>query len=236
MESVWTTKTSLYTGSPTLKPMTTETGYNPTRHEYTPTPTPGGCHCHGASSESSGMEHGGCGMAMTFQNSYDGVPVLIDGAVARSSGEFAGAIFAIFFLTILFRGLLYLRSYLEKTRWAKPAPARAMARLQEDDSDVELRNIDGEEPLKEHQNMPNHHRRSKVQPWNWERECGRFAMTVITSALGYAVMLITMTFVVVSFPRRLHRGYRSADFLGILFCGCCRPCFCGVASGKVRGR
>jgi hypothetical protein len=230
MESAWTTKTSLYTGSPTLKPMTTETGYNPMRHEYTPTPTSGGCHCHGGgSSASSGMEHGGCGMAMTFQSSYDGVPILIDGAVARSSGEFAGAIFAIFFLTILFRGLLYLRSYLEKTRWT-PAPARVMTRLQEDDSDVELRNIDGEEPLKEHQIRPSHRRRLRAQPWNWERECGRFALTVVTSALGYAVMLITMTFVVVSCPRWLHGSYHDVDlfrgtFLRLLRALLSRSCF-----------
>ncbi|KAA8900323.1 Ctr copper transporter family-domain-containing protein [Sphaerosporella brunnea] len=201
MESAYTTKTSLYTGSPTLTPMTTETGYSPTRHAYTPEAAPGGCHCHSSDSSSGGSGHSGCGMAMTFQTSYEGVPVLIDGAVARNPGEFAGAMFAIFFLAVLFRGLLYLRSLLEKTRWSPramkgKAAAAAAAAATDDVSEMEMASVEGEAaPLKETARTKRR-RRSGVQPWNWEREGGRFALTVVTAALGYLVMLITMTYVV----------------------------------------
>ena len=97
-----------------------------------------------------------------FKIPFKDVPILFEGVEPRSTSEFWGAVIIIFLLSVVLRGLVILRSYLEESYWG---PAKG---------------------------------KSGVQEFGLMRDLGRAGLTFITALLGYAVMLITMTYVAVS--------------------------------------
>jgi hypothetical protein len=119
-------------------------------------------------------------MTMTFQTDYHDVPILFDGVTAQNDGQFAGAILVIIAIAMVFRALVFWRADLERRRWG--AGCEFEMKVQERRAKVE--------------GVP---RRCTAQPWRWEREMGRLGLTLVTATIGYAIMLITMTFVVVSY-------------------------------------
>ncbi|KAF8545046.1 Ctr copper transporter family-domain-containing protein [Trichophaea hybrida] len=122
------------------------------------TPQACGCSYSAAAASSEGGATGG--MAMTFQSEYAGTPILFNALQPRNTGEFVAAVIVIFFLAVLFRCLILLRTFLEARCWGSSKADQ-----------------DG------------------AQEFKFWRDAGRAVLTAVTATVGYAVMLITMTFV-----------------------------------------
>ncbi|KAI5857141.1 Ctr copper transporter family-domain-containing protein [Tricharina praecox] len=144
--------------------------------------------CHHSPSPIAAMDHSSsssthsCGMAMTFQVSYAKMPILFDSVVPRNTGEFIGALVVIFLFSGLLRSLMLLRVWLEQHYWSPSATYNKEAAGQ-----------DGR------------------QTFNLPRELARAGLTAVTATLGYAVMLVTMTFVVGYFFAVI-AGLAAAEF------------------------
>lgn len=90
-----------------------------------------------------------------------------------------GAIFAIFFLALLLRTLLWVRAIFE-SKWA----SYWYETFSRHGSDIAGK---GKQSVSR-----------SVRPFRMQVEVPRMLLVFVTAALGYALMLITMTFVVVS--------------------------------------
>lgn len=111
----------------------------------------------------------------------------------NDDGAFVGSWFAIFFLAVLFRTLLFARSRFE-TVWAAHWYGRRADASQSYGSSIRKPSASEEEiPI----------RRANTSaitspPFRMQVEIPRTLLVFVTVILGYALMLITMTFVVVS--------------------------------------
>ena len=127
---------------------------------------------------------GAAPMAMFFTTSFR-TPVLFGGLVPNSTAAAVGLGLAIFLLAVVHRGLVWLRAHLEATRWTHPGGSGSNGG---GSSSKEVLHGDGRGAAR------------LVQPFSLRRDAGRMAMAFVTAAVGYALMLIVMSFVVVCFP------------------------------------
>ncbi|KAI5858835.1 Ctr copper transporter family-domain-containing protein [Tricharina praecox] len=129
----------------------------------------------------SGMAHGH-GMAMTFTTKYT-TPLLFSRLVPTTPSQAVGFGITIFVLAFTYRALVFLRAYLEAVYWS-PKPASPAPTFGDD--------VGGEKSLRQ---------RGVAQDFDWMRETGRMLLTALTSMIGYVIMLIVMSLVVVNSPR-----------------------------------
>ena len=127
---------------------------------------------------------GAAPMAMFFTTSFH-TPVLFSGLEPNSTAAAVGLGLAIFLLAVTHRGLVWLRAHLETTRWAHPGGSGSTSG-----------SISGKEVLHD----DGRGAALLVQPFSMRRDAGRMAMAFVTAIVGYALMLIVMSFVVVCFP------------------------------------
>ena len=135
-------------------------------------------------------------MAMFFTTSYR-TPVLFGGLAPANTGAAVGLGLAIFLLAVAYRGLVCLRAHLEATHWAHPRRDRAAFRLFDDGGGSD--SSSGKEKL-HGDGSGSGGGAALAQPFSLGRDAGRMAMAFVTATVGYALMLIVMSFVVVCFP------------------------------------
>lgn len=106
---------------------------------------------------------------MVFTTSYAGVPILFQTLQPTTGAHLFGVWIAIFFIAILYRSLGCLRNHLEATRWSPRHPG-------------------------EHEFLG---RKGIFQPFSIVRDGERALLAFVTAILGYILMLVVMSFVVV---------------------------------------
>lgn len=111
-------------------------------------------------------------MAMVFTTSYSGIPVLFRALQPKTTAQVFGVWVAIFLTAIFYRSLGCLRNHLETTHWSP------QFRYEGD--------LLGQKGRSQY-----------IQPFSIVRDGGRALLTFVTATLGYALMLVVMSFIVV---------------------------------------
>lgn len=109
---------------------------------------------------------------MVFTTSYAGFPVLFQTFQPTTTTHLLGIWMAIFSVAIFYRSLGCLRNHLEATYWSP-------------------------QYLGEHDLLGQKGRLQNVQPFSIMRDGGRALLVFVTAILGYTLMLVVMSFVVV---------------------------------------
>jgi hypothetical protein len=136
-------------------------------------------------------------MSMTFANSPYSVPVLFSSLQPSTSGQAFGIWVAIFFAAIFYRGLVFFRTYVEAKYWSPPANANVSPIFGIVDGDNgEEGSVEGGKGLGYRRNVV------IAQPFSLQRDFGRCVLVFVTAMFAYALMLVAMSFVVVSDPAR----------------------------------
>jgi len=124
---------------------------------------------------------GGGGMSMVFATNYK-TPVLWPSLAPSSTAQAFGLGVGIFLLAFGYRCLLFLRVYLEDAYWSPKAHA-------------EFPSLSGSLHSSSEKSM---RQRGIAQEFKLSRDVGRMLAAGVTSVVGYTLMLIVMTMVVVS--------------------------------------
>ncbi|KAF9082950.1 hypothetical protein BGX23_011915 [Mortierella sp. AD031] len=117
--------------------------------------------------------------------------VLFEKWVPRNQGQYVGTWFALFFLTLFFQTISTYRTCLE-ARWAEEQAAE-YDDATKSDSSVRLTSADG----KHRSSIFMHWVQLWRQPWTLKeakQNAIRAVLTFVETTLGYALMLVTMTF------------------------------------------
>lgn len=120
-------------------------------------------------------------MQTYFTTSYANTPLLFRDLTPSTPAALFAVWIIIFFISVLYRGLAFLKTYLEATYWSPQTTTTS------DDSSSNS----GDFILK--QQKPRY-----VQPFSLQRDGGRALLAFVTATVGYALMLVVMSFVVVS--------------------------------------
>lgn len=111
-------------------------------------------------------------MAMVFTTSYSGVPVLFRVLQPKTNAQVFGVWSAIFLAAIFYRSLGCLKNHLEATHWSP--------RFHYEGDLLEQKG-----------------RSQYIQPFSAVRDGGRALLAFVTATLGYGLMLVVMSFIVV---------------------------------------
>ena len=123
---------------------------------------------------SSAMISGG-EMQMTFTTTFNGASILFDQWAPKSTGTFVGSLFVIALAAFIMRMLIFVRAHLCATRWNK---REYRVSLPWSCGNVYLQGV-------------------KMQPFYFWIEIQRMLLAFVMAILGYSLMLIAMTYVVV---------------------------------------
>ena len=111
------------------------------------------------------------GMQMVFTTSYKGDPVLFDRWAPRTLGAFIGALIVIMLSAFCLRALIFTKSYLNAEHWGRSMVHHSLIVLREE----------------------------KLDPTTISLSCRnqRMLLTFVMSLLGYGLMLVAMTYILV---------------------------------------
>lgn len=137
---------------------------------------------HGTTSTTQSMHSG-------FTLSYAGTIILFDSWAPKDDGAFVGAICAIIAIAVLFSAMLALRNIFERT-WAVYWYDKMSFVYMNPETTTQW---------------------TQSAPFRMQVEIPRMLITFVTVALGYALMLIVMTYVVV-----FHMSMMQANLTGLL--------------------
>jgi hypothetical protein len=112
------------------------------------------------------------GMQMVFTNSFAGAPILFEGWSAKTPGGFVGTFIIIVLAAFIMRLLMFLRSHFNAKLWSNSTVFK-------------------------HGFLANTYEKTGRQAFRWGVEIQRMLLAFIMAILGYGLMLVAMTYVVV---------------------------------------
>lgn len=137
-------------------------------------------------------------MNMYLTKAYADYPVLFSGLKASNGGQAFGIFVLIFAVSFLSKGLEFFKNYLEQKVWNNPnylipQQTTIIENCECDDYDKS----DAEKVIESQTSTGSHTRLSLAN--TLVRDVVRFALIFISELLGYAMMLVAMTFSLVYF-------------------------------------